>query len=376
MKNLFAIQGHDTRGKEVIEILEMLGGKNENEYNGENDRLWYYINDHSNISVFTCAFDINDFIFFTIDEFIKNFPYKVGDKVYNIIHNEKQIITKAFWCHIEKEVVYETDNNEYVFVNYIKPYKEETMVENTDTALAPDLKGEDYSGRRFGYKIPNGYEFECVNKNEIILKPIKLEDLKTYNDGYEIMNIPKNEPDLLQQLKEYFESTPREVVEKEWHEYDKYNEIGSTVNEYLEYVNKIRQPKYPNTYEECCKILMGKTNFQDFSLVLSKLSANINEENSISPEPPHITLINNFYKLLICRDAYWKIAREQMGLSKPWKPDWTDSEFKYCIKVIGNKIEYPSEMNIRCILSFPTEKMRDTFYENFKELIEECKEFL
>ena len=28
------------------------------------------------------------------------------------------------------------------------------------------------------------------------------------------------------------------------------------------------------------------------------------------------------------------------------------------------------------ILSFPTEEMRDAFYENFKDLIELCKEFL
>jgi hypothetical protein len=29
-----------------------------------------------------------------------------------------------------------------------------------------------------------------------------------------------------------------------------------------------------------------------------------------------------------------------------------------------------------CILAFPTVEMRDTFYENFKELIDECKELL
>ena len=28
------------------------------------------------------------------------------------------------------------------------------------------------------------------------------------------------------------------------------------------------------------------------------------------------------------------------------------------------------------ILEFPTEEMRDAFYENFKELINECKELL
>ena len=54
----------------------------------------------------------------------------------------------------------------------------------------------------------------------------------------------ENKPDLLQQLKDYFDNTPREIIEKEWHEYDKYNEIGPTVKEYLEYVNKIYQTKW------------------------------------------------------------------------------------------------------------------------------------
>jgi hypothetical protein len=288
MKNLFAIQGHDTRGNEVIEILEMLGGKNENEYNGENNRLWYYINDHSNISVFTCAFDIN-FIFFTIDEFIKNFPYKVGDIVHNIIHNEKQIITKAFWCHIEKEVVYETDNNEYVFVNYIKPYKEEIMKENTDTALAPDLKGEDYSDRRFCYKIPNGYEFECVRKNEIILKPIK--------------------------------------------------------------------PQYPRDYDECCEVL------------------SLGEDGRLFTKGYKASIIQDFQKLLICRDAYWKIAGEQMGLGKPWTQDYNDRCF-IIVNYKGNIHAYEYHGSDNVILAFPTAEMCDAFKENFDGDIDACKEFL
>ena len=27
-------------------------------------------------------------------------------------------------------------------------------------------------------------------------------------------------------------------------------------------------------------------------------------------------------KLIICRDVYWKIYGEQMGLGKPWEPDF------------------------------------------------------
>ena len=35
-------------------------------------------------------------------------------------------------------------------------------------------------------------------------------------------------------------------------------------------------------------------------------------------------LIENLQTLKICRDAYWKIAGEQMGLGKPWEPDWKE----------------------------------------------------
>lgn len=74
-------------------------------------------------------------------------------------------------------------------------------------------------------------------------------------------------------------------------------------------------------------------------------------------------------KLLICRDAYWKFADD-------WHPDWQDSELKYCIKSIGADVVKGSDATICCILAFPTEELRDAFWDNFKELIVECKELL
>lgn len=89
------------------------------------------------------------------------------------------------------------------------------MTQN-DKAKAPNLKGEDYSGKRFGYKIPDGYEFDVVVDGKIFLKPIK--------------------------------------------------------------------PKYPTTYEECCKIT---EDVADASLTCFACK-----------------LLNDFQKLLLCRDAY------------------------------------------------------------------------
>ena len=90
-------------------------------------------------------------------------------------------------------------------------------------------------------------------------------------------------------------------------------------------------------------------------------------------------LIAKFQELLICRDAYWKIAGEQMGLGKPWELDWENSDggYRYCIVNRCNNIGLTCEwLGENYILSFPTAEIRDAFYENFKDLIENCKELL
>ena len=115
-----------------------------------------------------------------------------------------------------------------------------------------------------------------------------------------------------------------------------------------------KKPKYPKTFLECCDVL--------------------NIENLIERgvKGYKAELFDTLQKLLICRDAYWKIAGEEMGLGKPWEPDWdnlsTNHEF---IKINKGCFTYSSR-----VLVFPTEEIRDAFYEAFKELIEECKELL
>ena len=119
------------------------------------------------------------------------------------------------------------------------------------------------------------------------------------------------------------------------------------------------KPKYPTTYEECCKILNLTRAYQGTSGYKSKL-------------------FRDFQELVICRDAYWKIAGEEMGLGKRWEPNWNDfSKDTYpTITKCNNRILKSSIYTHDCILAFPTEEMRDAFYENFKELIESCKELL
>ncbi len=120
-----------------------------------------------------------------------------------------------------------------------------------------------------------------------------------------------------------------------------------------------KKPKYPTDFDECIAIL----HLQD-SMVEARCGYECN-------------LINYFQRLLMCRDAYWKIAGEQMGLDKPWEPDWTNNyQKKWLINFYQGEINFTTGPNVQFILAFPTVEMRDAFYENFKDLIEDCKELL
>ena len=68
-----------------------------------------------------------------------------------------------------------------------------------------------------------------------------------------------------------------------------------------------------------------------------------------------------------------------MGLGKPWEPDYKNPDIDlYVIINIYNRVEkakfgYGFES---CVFTFPTEEMRDAFYENFDKDLEFCKELL
>jgi hypothetical protein len=64
----------------------------------------------------------------------------------------------------------------------------------------------------------------------------------------------------------------------------------------------------------------------------SELNKSASCDLCLTKEFEYICKLEAFRKLLICRDAYWKIAGEQLELDKPWEPDWsTESEVKYVI---------------------------------------------
>ena len=126
--------------------------------------------------------------------------------------------------------------------------------------------------------------------------------------------------------------------------------------------------EYPKTYEECCKVMgVNHTNDLDICEHCDYKTEITYYEDSL------LEKIETLYRLIICRDAYWKIYGEEDGLDKPWEPDGNPV---YAItRNDGYIVDIVTGGNDE-ILEFPTEEMRDKFYENFKEEIKNCKELL
>lgn len=135
--------------------------------------------------------------------------------------------------------------------------------------------------------------------------------------------------------------------------YDFYDDKGNVIDT-KEITMKKKQPKYPKTYDECCKVLLLNPEKSTYSVCGLEYKRH---------------LIVNFQRLIVCRDAYWKVAGN-------WKPDFTNYEEKFVIAYCYGKVYDTVSTNYNRVLVFPTEAMRNVFYKNFKELIEECKELL
>jgi hypothetical protein len=292
MVNRFAIIGHDTRGNEIIEILESLGGKNTSGFTGKRmGPCVYYID---NLNKIRCRENApSTYVVLTIDQFINKFPYKIGAKVlckgHSNVHTIAGISRNSFG-NLEYDI---TEDKTGITTHYptklLQPYEEETFGECIEKTINECLFESD--------------EDTMVKEN---YSPVKLLPL-----GSKVMIVPTNEDS--------------EIIE----------ENGKF------YLVK-KQQQYPKTYEECCEVLFPN------SIELGKvLTSGYNCE-----------LLKTLGELLICRDTYWKLAG--------WNP-----KVKSDVFYMNTLPSY-----LRDLFPMPTEEMRYVFYENFKDLINQCKELL
>lgn len=305
MSKVLAIKGSPEHGAEVIKVLEMLGGKNTalNSTMGYNPLAAYSIYGDSHTIVMTSvtsAVKNNTFALYTITEFKKKFPFKVGDVVAIPEYESDVRITEMFWDGFEiNYVVYRADEKEIYSAAELLEYNEDVIDTSTNTTEA-STNTTNYAqlGKTFAV---------CFNK-------------------------------------ENYESE----VELQLGNYEIVNRNGKTYA-------VLKKPTYPATFESCLAVL----GIKEYEFRMSGL-------------PFAYRNIERLARIIACRDAYWKLADN-------WKPNWDDQDWNdmYYISFDGKNLSlengYPC---CNMVLIFPTKEMRDTFFENFKEMIEECKELL
>lgn len=163
-----AIQGHPTRGKEVIQILESLGGENGYDQSGSNKVFVYYITNAGLIYSVTQQHCSNEHRIYTLEEFEKAFPFKAGDKVTDYFDGEIGTITNLIY--INNELFYNVDfiNSGQAFYasEHLKPYKE--MKEERNITLTLEKAKEWYKkGGELKEVALQAYSEEELSKIEL-----------------------------------------------------------------------------------------------------------------------------------------------------------------------------------------------------------------
>lgn len=153
----------------------------------------------------------------------------------------------------------------------------------------------------------------------------------------------------------------KEIVLPEGWEVDKI-ENGKIV------LKEVKSP-YPNTWGECFIQMKGGEYISALSSVrpLSILSSRFayKEQHNTLPVG-YGRKVLALCQLLVCRNAYWG----------DWRPNWEDACLKYTIRIYKGTANPDDGRFYQRILVFPTREMRDAFYKNFKDLIEEAKDLL
>jgi hypothetical protein len=114
-----AIKANPNRGKEIISLLESLGGINDNNWKGDGNVGIYYI-DENNIIRYN--YKPIDYKVYTLEEFEKEFPFKIGDEVIFSVTNGWLSGKITGLTYVEDQLKYEVDNRIAGYC-YIEPHK-------------------------------------------------------------------------------------------------------------------------------------------------------------------------------------------------------------------------------------------------------------
>ena len=151
------------------------------------------------------------------------------------------------------------------------------------------------------------------------------------------------------------------------------SKVGIIIQECFEELHFPEPTKeLPNTWEEWVE--QNKKVYSEYYMAadsevynIKKRERNINSDSNLLSKEKDAKAILTLIKLKRLRDTY----------RQGWVPDWkNNSEIKYCIEYNEGILYRGVHANITRFLSFQTSEIGNKFYDNFKNLIEQAKEFI
>lgn len=182
-----AIKGHPKRGKEVIELLEMLGGKNPLAYNGRSGDSCYFINPITkNICLGACS----GYREISLENFEAKYPYKVGEKVL-YLNGRKEwiegIINKMIWNDNNNILTYYVNNINGTSAGqtttmFLKPMKQKELKDYLKPGYVVEYDDgsrfvitQDVHGNNFGLQIGEAILWDSLGRLDDIVKVYQID---------------------------------------------------------------------------------------------------------------------------------------------------------------------------------------------------------
>lgn len=314
-----AIKGHPTRGKDIIKILEALGGVNEMNLNGSQPTVYYYLKDRKYIRCKPYSVIVNEYDCYTLEEYEQKFS--------NIM---EKIAIKG------------------------NSYQSQKIIQILESLGGLNVRK--YNGNDPGlyYYINDKHHIDC-STDLGLPKEYIIYTLQEYKQNHTMETKRNIQIDL--------------TTAKEW-----YKQGGDLRKVALQAFTENELQSLPKSWKEYCEINPYLTKDKEFFLA---------PDGTITNIPHHCYRREDFVlamsskkraeqfvvlsKLLQIRDYY----------NQGWTPNWVDSdEEKYAISTNRNELYTFTTWFTNYLFVFKTKELRDEFFTNFKMQLEKIKEFL
>ena len=149
-------------------------------------------------------------------------------------------------------------------------------------------------------------------------------------------------------------------------------ELGTII---LECFEELHLPdstkKLPNTWEKWVELnsKVADEYFVADNCIIKRINLEIrtfNVDDNLLATQKEAEAILALIKLKRLRDTY----------RQGWVPDWAIDDAKHCIERFKGDFKATISYHTDCFLALQSEEIRNKFYTNFKNLIEQAKEFI